>query len=56
MVKIEASSKENTAKVSPQGNKIGALKLIQCSIKVSFQGQRNPRKCKTLNKITLFKA
>ena len=42
--------------VSHQGNKIGELKLIQCSIKVSFQGQRNPQKCKYPNKITSFKA
>ena len=42
--------------VSHQGNKIGELKLIQCSIKVSFQGQRNPQKCKNPNKITSFKA
>ena len=29
---------------SHQGNKIGELKFIQCLIKLSFQGQRNPLK------------
>ena len=55
MVKIEASSKK-TAKVSHQGNKIGESKILQCPIKVSFQGQRNAQNCKNPSKITSFKA
>ena len=55
VVKIEASIKK-TAYVSHQGNKIGELKVIQCPIKVSFQGQRNPQNCKNASKITSFKA
>ena len=42
--------------MSHQGNKIGELKFIQCSIKISFQGQSNPHKYKNPNKITSFKA
>ena len=42
--------------MSHQENEIGELKFIQCSIEVSFQGQRNPPKCKNSNKSTLFKA
>ena len=52
---IEASSKKNIA-LSHQGNNIGELKFIQCPIKVSFQGQRNPQNCKNPSKITSFKA
>ena len=55
MVKIEAFSKKNIA-LSHQGNKTGELKFIQCPIKVSFQGQRNPQNCKNSSKITSFKA
>ena len=55
MVKIEASSKK-TAKVSHQGNKIGESKILQCPIKVRFQGQRNAQNCKNPSKITSFKA
>ena len=51
MVKVEASSKK-TAQVSHQGNKIRELKAIQCTIKVSFQDQRNPQNCKNPSKIT----
>ena len=34
VVKIQASSEKNIAYLSHQGNKIGELKFIQCSIKV----------------------
>ena len=54
VVKIEASSKQTA--LSHQGSKIGELKIIQCPMKVSFQGQRNPHICKNLSKITTFKA
>ena len=37
--------------MSHHGNKIGELKLTQCSIKVSFQGQRNPQKYKIETKL-----
>ena len=30
-------------------------KFIQCSLKISFQGQTNPQKHKNLNKIISFK-
>ena len=52
---IEASSKKNIA-LSHQGNNIGELKFIQCPIKASFQGQRNPQNCKNPRKITSFEA
>ena len=53
MVKTEASSKKCRLR-SNQGNKIPELKFIQCTIKVSFQGQSNPQKYKNPNKITSF--
>ena len=52
VVKTEASSKK--CRLSNQGNKIRELKFIQCTIKVSFQGQSNPQKYKNPNKITSF--
>ena len=55
MVKIEASGKKHSLS-KYQGNIIGELKFIQSSIKVSFQGQRNPQKCKNPKKISSFKA
>ena len=54
MVKIERYLVRKHS-LSHQGKKIGQSKLIQCSIEVSFQGQRNPQKCKNPNKITSFK-
>ena len=53
VVKTEASSKKCRLR-SNQGNKIRELKFIQCTIKVSFQGQSNPQKYKNPNKITSF--
>ena len=42
--------------LSHQENKIAELKFIQCPIKVSFQGQRNPQSSKNPGKISSFKA
>ena len=50
LVRKQSMSKSSTEK------KLGELKLIQYSVKVSFQGQRNPQKCKNRKKITSFKA
>ena len=43
---MEASSKKMRRKLINQGNKKGKM-FIQCSLKVSFQGQRNPQKQKS---------
>ena len=54
-VKNRGIQSENVPQISHQGNKIGELRLTHCSLKVSFRGQRNPKKCKNLNKITSFR-
>ena len=42
--------------LSHQENKIGELKFIRGTIKVSSQGQRNSQNCKNPSKTTSFKA
>ena len=53
--KIEASSRKySLSKLSRK--QIMEKKIIQCSLKVSFPGQRNPQKYRIRSKIISFKA
>ena len=55
VVKIEASSRKYSLSKTSR-KQIMEKKIIQCSLKVSFPGQRNPQKYRIRSKIISFKA
>ena len=55
VVKIEASSRKYSLSKSSR-EQIMEKKAIQCSLKVSFQGERNLKKYRIRSKIISFKA